>query len=135
MASEIKISNAGVNAAADAFAVLLNSGYLRIYAGSKPATADTAISGQTLLAELRFGSTAFVASALGVIVANAVTRDEDANATGTAAFYRAFKSDGTSPIVDGTVGTSSADMIVETTSITAGQPVECSAFQFSFPKA
>lgn len=135
MANEIRLSNAAVNAQADALAALLNSGYVRIYAGSKPATADTAISGQTLLAELRFASTAFGAASAGVITANALTRDEDANASGTASFYRCLKSDGTTAIMDGTIGTSISDMIIDSTAITAGQPVEISSFVHTVPKA
>jgi hypothetical protein len=54
MANALRLTNAAVNAEADAFARLLDNGYLRIYSGTQPATADTALSGNTLLAELRF---------------------------------------------------------------------------------
>ena len=54
MANNLKLSNAAVNAEADALSVLLDNGYLRIYDGTQPANADTPISTQTLLAE--FGS-------------------------------------------------------------------------------
>lgn len=135
MASEIRLGNAAVNAEADAFAALLNSGYLRIYSGTKPAGPDTAISSQTLLAELRFASTAFGAAVAGVITANAITRDSSANATGTASFYRALKSDGTTALMDGTCGTSDADLIMDRTDVVSGQPVECSAFTYTRPKS
>lgn len=128
MALNTQLSNAAVNAEADALAALLNNGYLRIYSGTQPATADTALSGNTLLAELRFGATAFPAASGGLLTANAITADSSADATGTASFFRALKSDGTTVILDGTVGTSSANMIIATTSISAAQTVSCSSF-------
>lgn len=128
MALNTQLSNTAVNAQADALAALLNSGYLRIYSGTQPATADTALSGNTLLAELRFGATAFGAAAAGLLTANAITADSAADATGTAGFFRAFKSDGTTVVMDGSVGTSAANMILATTSISAAQTVSCSTF-------
>ena len=72
MALNPKRSNAAVSAAADAVCPLLNNGYLRIYSGTQPATADTALSSNTLLAELRFGATAFGAASNGVATANSI---------------------------------------------------------------
>ena len=84
MATNPKRSNAAVSAAADAVCPLLNNGYLRIYDGTQPATANTAVSTQTLLAELRWNATAFGAASNGVATANAITSDTSADATGTA---------------------------------------------------
>lgn len=123
MALNPKRSNAAANAACDAMAALLNNGYLRIYSGTQPATADTALSGNTLLAELRFGATAFGSAAAGVATANAITSDSSADATGTATFFRALKSDGSSVVYDGSVGTSSADLVLGSTSIVSGAAV------------
>jgi len=117
MANNPHFSNTAANAEADAVAALLNSGYLRIYDGSQPANANTAVSTQTLLAELRFGSTAFAASSGGVITANAIADDTDANATGTASWVRCLKSDGTTVIMDGSVGTSGCDLNMNSTAI------------------
>ena len=105
MALTTKLSNEAANAEADGACVLANTGYLRIYDGAQPATADTAVGAQVLLAELRFNATAFAGAAAGVATANAITADSSANASGTAAWFRALKSDGTSPLFDGTVGT------------------------------
>ncbi len=52
-----QIANASVNAQGDAIARHLDNGYLRIYSGAQPATADTALSANTLLAELGFAAT------------------------------------------------------------------------------
>lgn len=135
MALNTQLSNEAVNAEGDALGALLNNGYLRVYDGSQPANANTAVSSQVLLAELRFNATAFGATSAGVMTANAITADSSANASGTAAWFRALKSDGTSAIMDGTVGTSSANMIIATTTITAAQTVSCSAFTHTLAKA
>jgi len=115
--------NLGLNAQLD----VLNSGFLRIYSGTRPATPDTALSGNTLLAELTFGATAFAAATGGTKTANAIGSDTSADATGTATFFRAFKSDGTTAVVDGTVGTSGTDAIINSTSIVAATTVACTS--------
>ena len=135
MALNLKLSNAAANAAVDALTALLNSGYIRIYSGSQPTDANTAIGAQVLLAELTFGATAFGAAVAGVATANAITQDSSANATGTAAWARFFKSDGTTVVCDGSVGTASSNLILNTTSIVSGVPVSCSALTFTLPKA
>jgi hypothetical protein len=131
----VKLSNAAANASADATTTLLNNGYCRIYDGSQPATADTAIGAQVLLAELRFNATAFGAAAAGIATANALTADSSANATGTAAWFRALKSDGSSVVFDGSVGTSGADLNLNSVAIQSGAAVSVSAFTYTQPKA
>jgi hypothetical protein len=106
MAKDTQLSTEAVNAEADALARLLDNGYMRIYSGTKPATANTALSGNTLLAELRFAATSAPAAAAGVLTFNGLTADSDADATGTASFARCLKSDGTSAVMDVTVGDS-----------------------------
>lgn len=128
MANEFKISNEAASAAADAYDVLLAGGVLRIYSGTKPATVDTAIGAQVVLAELTLGSPAFGVATNGVITANAITGDTAANATGTASFYRAFKSGGTVAVCDGTVGTSASDMILNSVALQAGAAVEITSW-------
>jgi hypothetical protein len=134
MANAPKLSNAAASAAADAVAALCNNGYLRIYDGSKPAAADTAITTQNLLAELRFGATAFGAAVNGVATANALTADSAANATGTATWFRVLKSDGTSPVYDGEVGTSGSDLNLNSVAIQANAQVSVSAFTYTANK-
>jgi hypothetical protein len=134
MANAPKQTNLAVNTAADAACALLNSGYLRIYDGSQPATADTAISTQNLLAELRFNATAFGSSVAGVATANAITSGT-AGATGTAAWFRAFKSDGTTAVLDGSVGTSGCDLNLGSVAIQSGGVVSVSAFTYTLPKS
>ena len=108
------------------------SGKLRIYSGSQPADADAGIGGATLLAELTMNATAFgsatsTASTNSVLTANAITQDSSADATGTATWFRLWQSNGTTPILDGTVGTSGADLTINNTAIVAGGVVTASA--------
>lgn len=130
------MSNASVNAEGDALAPLLNSGYLRIYTGSQPATADTAIGAQVLLAELRFNATAAGATVAGVITFNAIT-SATAAATGTAAWFRALKSDGTSAIMDGTadVTANTPNLVLNSVAISSGATVSVTSFTHTIAKA
>jgi hypothetical protein len=134
MATNPKFSNLCVNGEADFIGVALDSGFVRIYDGSQPATADTALSGQTLLAELTFGADAFPAAVAGVLTANAITSDSSANATGTASWARLLKTDGTSVVMDGTVGTSAANVVINSTAISAGAVVSCSSLTITISK-
>jgi hypothetical protein len=134
MALNPKLSNAGANAEADAVADLLDDGYLRIYDGTQPANADTAVGSQVLLAELRFANPAFGAASAGVATANAVTQDSSANNTGTASWFRALKSDGSTVMFDGSVGTSGCNLNLNTTSIVSGAPVSVTALTFTAQK-
>lgn len=123
MATNPKRTNTAANTACDAMAALLNTGYLRIYDGTQPATADTAITTQTQLAELRFAASAFGSAVAGVATAAAITSDSSADATGTASWYRALKSDGSTVVLDGSVGLSAADLILNAVAIVAGAAV------------
>jgi hypothetical protein len=115
--------NAMLNAIAAAVDGGAGAGTIKIYSGTQPVTADTALSGNTLLATLTTADPAFSAAAAGSITLDA---DPDlsalAVATGTATFARVADSDGVT-VFDGTVGTSGTDFIVTSASITSGQTV------------
>lgn len=118
------IRNAGLDAITTAVG---SSGKLRIYSGTQPADVATALSGNTLLADLALSATFAAGSSAGVLTASAITNDSSADATGTAAFGSLLTS-GNVRVVDFTVGTSGTDMIIDNTSITAGQVVSCTSF-------
>lgn len=131
MANNPKISSTAVNAQADALSDLLDNGYLRIYDGTQPANANTAVSTQVLLAELRFNATAAPAASGGTLTMNAITQDSSANNTGTATWFRATKSDGSTVVFDGSVGTSGCDINLGSTSITSGSSVGVTSMTFT----
>lgn len=112
MANNATRTAEAANAANDAQLALLNSGTIEIYDGAQPATPLTAITTQVLLAVLTFGATAFAASVAGAALANAITNDSDANATGIPAWARLKKSGGTA-LMDCTAGTVSTDLILD----------------------
>lgn len=137
MAKATTLANVTVQAEGDALGTLLNTGYLRIYSGTQAATADTAIGAQVLLAELRFNATAFGSTTTGgVLTANAITSDSSADATGTATWFRCLKSDGSTPVMDGTVDVTgnSPNLILNTTAIVSGAVVAVSAFTHTVAK-
>lgn len=131
MANNLKISTTAVNAQADALSDLMDNGYLRIYDGTQPANANTAITSQVLLAELRFNATAAPAASGGVLTMNSITQDSSANNTGTATWFRALKSDGSTAVFDGSVGTASCDLNLGSTSITSGASVAVTSMTYT----
>lgn len=122
MPSNLKYSNGTRNAQQQGLITYAGSGCLiNIYQGTQPANANTAISGQTLLVSLPI-SGSFGTDSNGTITLSTVT-SASAVATGTASFFRIFKSNGTTVVMDGSVGTSNADMILNTTAIANTQTV------------
>jgi len=133
MALNPKFTNLAVNTKVDALAALLNSGFLDIYDGTQPVTADTALGAQVKLARLTFNATAFGAGVAGVATANAIVSDSDADATGTATWFRALKSDGTA-VLDGSVGTSGANLNLNTVAIVIHAAVSATSFTLTESK-
>lgn len=101
------------------------SGKLRIYSGARPATGGTVT---TLLAELTCNATFAPAASGGVLTLNSITQDAAADATGTATWFRLVKSDATTHVMDGDVGTSGSDLNLNSTSLTAGATVSVTSF-------
>src|SRR3990167_9470244 len=98
MAADPRLTNAAASAAADAVVDRIDTGgagTIKIYTGTIPTDADTAIGAQVLLATLTFAATAFGAAANGVATAAAITSDSSADATGTAAWARIATGGGT----------------------------------------
>lgn len=124
MANNLKYATAMRNARLDAITTFVGgSALLRIYDGTQATNPQTAVSGQTLLAELTCNAIFAPSASGGVLTPNAVTSDSSANATGTASWYRLVKSDGTTVVEDGTVGTSGCDLNINSVSISSGAAV------------
>src|SRR5438093_7808878 len=131
--SAMTVSAAGANASADAVTALLNGGTIRIYTAPQPATADTAVTTQTLLASPTFGTPAFAAAVAGVSTANAITTDPSAAASGTANWAR-FVTSGGATIYDGTVGTTpAAHCRLSSLTITATHAVAVTSARYQSP--
>jgi hypothetical protein len=136
MATNTTLSTAARNAAAGGIAALLDAGpgaaTIKIYTGTQPAGPGTAVSGQTLLGTLTCSDPAFGAASNGVSTASAITSDTSADASGTAAWFRAADSTGLA-VIDGSVGTSAADMILSSVNIVLGGTIAITSWTITMP--
>jgi hypothetical protein len=131
---------------------LLKDGVIRIYSGSQPANADTAVSG-TLLLEISVDGGAFAHGAYAnglefgdaatgfIVKAAGDTWQDNGLANGTAGWFRfvgnatdAGGSDTSLPRVDGSVGTSGADLNMTSTSIVVGSTYTIDTFKLTLPE-
>lgn len=103
------------------------SAKIRVYNGTRPTNVGTALSGNTLLAELTGNVSQFGTVTNGVLTVSAITDDASADASGTPTFARIFKSDGTTAIFDCSAAVGSGDLNF-TTAFTAGQVVSITSF-------
>jgi hypothetical protein len=116
----IGLSTTVRNAMLDAITTQAGSGaLLRLYDGTRPATGGTATN---KLAELTCSATLAAASSGGVLTLNAITAAA-ALLSGTATWFRLVKSDGTTVIMDGSVGTTGADINLNSVAISSGASV------------
>lgn len=132
MANNIHILESVRNDWLDRLNTLIGSGaYLRIYDGTQPANADTAKSGNNVLAELALSATPFAAASGGAAALNTITDDTAANATGTATWASIENGAGTVRYIDLSVGTSGADLNMNTVSFEADANVSVSAWSLT----
>lgn len=141
MATDFVITNAVAQSMLNAYTAALDAGtagVINIYSGTVPADADTALSGNTLLAQLTYSGTSYPAatdlSPGARITANSITSDSSADATGTATFFRELTQNAGTVVGQGTVGTSAADMILNTVSITSGSTVSITSATKTLPE-
>ena len=107
----------------DAIDAGAGAGKIRIYDGTRPATGGTVTA---LLAELTCSDPSGTISN-GVLTFSSITSDSAADATGTATWFRIVDSNNTF-VMDGSVGTSGADLNLATTSIVANVQVSITSF-------
>jgi hypothetical protein len=100
---------------------------MKIRTGAAPADCATADAG-TVLATLTLPSDWLAAASSGSKALSGTWQDASADATGTAAHFRIYDSGGTTCHIQGTVGTSATDMIVDSTSFTATQQFNVTSF-------
>lgn len=126
----IQLSVAVRNARLDAIETSIGaSAIMEIRSGSAPATCATANSG-TVLATIALGSDWMAAASAGAKAKSGTWTDATADATGTAAHFRIFASDGTTCGLQGTVTATGGggDLTLDNTSIASGQAVTISSF-------
>lgn len=134
------MSITAAKAALDATTALIGSGpgIISLYTGSAPTKTTDADTG-TKLCTLTLSATAFPASTsatsngLATATANSITSDTNAAASGTAGYFRLKTGTGGTTIYEGNVGTSGADLNMNTTTITAGDTVAITSFLATLP--
>jgi len=129
----IKLSAAVRNAMLDAIETTIStSAVLKIMSGSVPANVAAGTSG-TVLATLTLPSDYMAAASNGSMAKSGTWEDTSADATGTAAHFELFASNGTTLHMIGTVTATSGggDMEVDNTSFASGQPFSVTAFALS----
>lgn len=115
---------------------LANSGKLRIYNGPQPLSGGGGIGAAVLLAEFSMNTDAFPPAAGGVITANPITAAVGL-ADGNATWYRLLKNDGTTTLIDGSVGleVDNPDVIIDDVAIAIGEAVAVVSFSITMPLA
>lgn len=130
MAKRPRLSKALANAAADAVTARLAGGWLRLYDGIQPTSADAPVATQALLAVLKLGRPAFKPAIDGSAEATPIAPDDSAVGGGTATWFRVEALDGASGF-DGSVGMSDADLILGATLIQPGTIVRVTEFRYT----
>jgi hypothetical protein len=126
----IQLSTAVRNARLDAIETTVGTAaVLKIRTGAAPADVATADSG-TVLSTVNLPSDWLAAAASGAKAKAGTWQDTSADATGTAAHFRVYASDGTTAHMQGTVTATGGggDMTVDSTSFTAGQQFTVTSF-------
>lgn len=127
----IQLSTAVRNARLDAIETTVGtSAVLKIRTGAQPADCATADSG-TVLATLSLPSDWLAAASGGSKAKSGTWQDTSADATGTAAHFRIYASDGTTCHMQGSVGVGSGDLQLDSTSITSGQQITITSFSIT----
>ncbi len=114
----VSLRNAFLNAIRDAIDAGAGAGRIKIYSGTRPATGG-AITTQVLLGTVLCSDPCAPNAAAGVLTFNSFTDDEDADNSGTATWARITDSDDNF-VTDADVGTSGADINLNSTNITQG---------------
>lgn len=131
-------STGRLKAAADHVVALLDAGagpgYIEIRTGAQPASVGDAATG-TLLGTLVLSDPAFGAAtdaAPSVATADAIADDVDADASGTAGWFRAYDSDGNA-VLDGAAGEagSGAELILDESAIVAGGVISVTSWTYT----
>lgn len=120
---DVTAQNAMVNAIATEVG---SAGFLEIYTGSIPANCAAATTG-TKLSKHTLGSPMAPGASAGVL-SPTLPANVNALATGTAGYWRVFKSDDTTCCMQGSVGTSGADLNLNTLALVSGGPVQINSW-------
>lgn len=130
----LRIGKDAAEAEADATCAQLDGGYLRFYDGEPPGEVGSALTGQPLLAECRFGVPAFKRSKNGRAEATPVSPDPATRGRGRAQWFQAVRADG-KPLFDGSCGNNPDDFdcFIPVTDIVQGMEFHVASFYYVRP--
>ena len=139
MPKQTRLAEATLNAQADALAQQLDDGYVRLYAGVQPASADdpidpTAPANHVLLATLRLANPSAMPADNGVLTFE-IPAEAEATGQGTASWFRLLRADGTTPVLDGSIGLAAdtPNMVISGTSVVPGTFIRILAISHTLP--
>lgn len=119
-----------------------NTPHIEIWSGSVPANCAAASTGTKLakidvVGNVGVYDDAAASGSKNILAAASVPLSTTALATGTAGYYRVFKSDDTTCVEQGTVTVTGGggDMTIDNTSISSAQTVQITGFTKSAPGA
>ena len=130
MASNFFLSNFSANLEAQSLNIgsAFGGATLIVYSGTQPANANTALSGNTALATFTLPAAGSNTVSVNQITFGAISNVTAGN-SGTATFFRI--TNGANTICDGSVGTASADLILNSVVISSGATVSITSFVFT----
>lgn len=131
MSSNVKLSLAAAEAQANAIAPLCNGGFIDFYSTAQPSTPETPPGG-TSLATLDLPNPAAASVTNGLMTFNAIPGGTVA-VSGTALWFRITENDHSTPVLDGTVGTSGSDINLNSTTLVNGTSLNLSALTIQVP--
>jgi hypothetical protein len=135
MAKNTRLADIVVDAQADALAALLKDGFIDIYDGVQPESPASEVGARKMCVSLKLGAPAFMPSAKGSISANPILSGVSVADVNPATWARLYRSDHKTAVMDVSVGTRDANIILPTTHIVRGVTVTCSSFLHSVAKS
>lgn len=126
---------------------MLNGGYIDVYSGGQPTTADLAETGVKLgRITLSSGTSATSGLTFGTVGDGLLPKSADVwsgvmSVSGVAGYFRLYGtastsgSSGTAQRLDGNVGISGSDMVLANTSLVAGATLTIDTFSLEVPSA
>lgn len=130
-----RLADIAVDTEANAFAALMDGGYIDIHGGTQPETADTPLSGQPLAVALSFGSPAFRRSVGGTITANPIDAGVAVETVNPVTWARIYRADHRTSVMDVSVGTRNAVLLLPSVNVPANITVTCSSFSHTVIKS
>ena len=135
MPKNTQLATSVINEQADVLGRKLDGGVVRIYSGTQPANANTALTSQVLLAEFVLPNPSAPAAVNGLL-SLATIPSTIAVATGTARWFRCLTSGG-APVLDGSAGlaTDNPNLSLPVVDFVSGSQVFIDAFAHTVARA